>query len=109
MGFLFESLVIRDLRVYAQRLDAQVLHYQDSTGREVDAIVEMAGGKWGAFEVKLGAGMVDQGAENLLRFADQVDTKKCGPPNVLGVIVGMGLGYTRSDGIRVIPIGALGP
>jgi predicted AAA+ superfamily ATPase len=109
MGFLFESLVARDLRVFSQRLDAQLLHYRDSTELEIDAIVEGADGRWGAFEVKLGPGMVDEGAENLLRFAEKIDTTKCGPPSLLGVIVGMGYGYTRPDGIRVIPIGALGP
>ena len=109
MGFLFESLVVRDLRVYAQALDAQVLHYRDNTGLEVDAIVEMADGRWGAFEVKLGSAMVDRGAESLVRFARTVDTEKCGEPSVLGVVVGGGLGYTRDDGVQVIPIGALGP
>jgi hypothetical protein len=109
MGFLFESLVTRDLRIYAQLLDAQVLHYKDSTDLEVDVIVETANGTWGAFEVKLGAAMIDRGADSLSRFVERVDTAKCGPPSVLGVIVGMGLGYTRPDGIRVIPIGSLGP
>lgn len=109
MGFLFESLVTRDLRIYAQPLDAQVLHYKDSTDLEVDVIVETANGTWGAFEVKLGAAMIDRGADSLSRFVERVDTAKCGPPSVLGVIVGMGLGYTRPDGIRVIPIGSLGP
>lgn len=108
-GFLFESLVIRDLRVYAQSADAEVLQYRDSSGLEVDAIVQAANGDWAAFEVKLGTGQVDEGAANLLRFASQVDTNKVGRPAVLAVIVSTGYGYVRDDGIAVVPIGALGP
>jgi predicted AAA+ superfamily ATPase len=108
-GFLFESLVVRDLRVYAQANDAQVLQYRDSSGLEVDAIVQAADGRWAAFEVKLGTGQVEVGAQALDRFARQIDTAKSGPPAALGVIVGSGYGYAREDGIHVIPIGALGP
>jgi predicted AAA+ superfamily ATPase len=107
LGLLFESMVIRDLRVYAQAQDAQVLHYKDNTGLEVDAIVERADGAWGAFEVKLGTTYVEEAAGNLRAFVERVDTTKCGPPRVLAVITGFGLGYTRGDGIRVIPIGAM--
>ena len=109
LGLLFESLVVRDLRIHAQAMDARVLHYRDNTGLEVDAIVELADGRWAAFEVKLGVGGIDQGAATLRRFADRVDTQRSGPPLALGVIVGMGYGYTRPDGVAVIPIGALGP
>jgi uncharacterized protein len=109
LGFLFESMVIRDLRIHAQAMDAQVLHYKDNTDLEVDAIIEAADGRWGAIEVKLGPGMVDQGAATLRAFADKVDTKKCGHPRFLAVITGFGLGYVRPDGVQVIPIGALGP
>ena len=72
-GFLFESLVVRDLRVYAQAADAEVLQYRDSTGLEVDAIVQARDGRWAAFEIKLGAGRVDDAARNLLKFAARVD------------------------------------
>jgi predicted AAA+ superfamily ATPase len=109
LGLLFESLVVRELRVYAQAFDGRVLHYRDNTGLEVDAIIEQPDGTWAAFEVKLGAGLIDEGAAALSRFAGRVDTSKCGPPAVLGVIVGTGYGYVRDDGIAVIPIGALGP
>lgn len=108
-GLLFESFVVRDLRVYAQAADATVLQYRDNTDLEVDAIVETADGRWAAFEVKLGPGLIDEGAATLLRFAERVDTTKCGRPVVLGVIVGTGYGYVRDDGIAVIPIGALCP
>ncbi|MFC1530557.1 ATP-binding protein [Gemmatimonadota bacterium] len=108
-GFIFESLVIRDLRVFAQAIDASVFQYQDNTGLEVDAIVQTTGGRWAAFEIKLGQGRVEEGAANLLKFRDKVDTARCGSPQLLAVIVGTGFGYTRDDGISVIPIGALGP
>lgn len=107
-GLLFESLVVRDLRAYAQPLDAGIFHYRDQSGLEVDAIVD-AGERWAAFEVKLGPGLVDEAADALRRFADRVDTSKRGEPAVLGVIAGSGYGYVRDDGIHVIPVGALGP
>ncbi len=109
LGLLFESLVVRDLRVYAQASDATVLHYRDNTGLEVDAIVEVSDGRWAAFEVKLGQGQVDAAAASLLTFATRVDTAKCGAPAALGVITASGYGYQRPDGVHVIPIGALGP
>lgn len=109
LGRLFESLVIRDLRVLAQPLDGSVLHYRDNYGVEVDAVVQLADGRWGAFEIKLGAGLVDEGAEALLRFHQSIDTRRSGVPSVLGVIAGTGFGYVRPDGIAVIPVGALAP
>ena len=109
LGLLFESLVVRDLRVYAQASDATVLHYRDNTGLEVDAIVEVSDGQWAAFEVKLGQGQVDAAAASLLTFASRVDTAKCGAPAALGVITASGYGYRRPDGVHVIPVGALGP
>ncbi len=109
LGFLFESLVVRDLRVYAQASDAEVLQYRDSNGHEADAIVRAQDGRWAAFEVKLGAGQVEDGVRSLQRFARQIDTERCGPPAALGVIVATGLAYRREDGVQVIPIAALGP
>jgi predicted AAA+ superfamily ATPase len=109
MGFLFESLVVRDLRVYAQANDASVLQYRDNTGLEVDAIVEAADGRWMAVEVKLGGSLVDEGAATLLKFRDRIDTTKCGPPAALAVVVATGYAYQREDGIGVIPIGCFGP
>ena len=108
LGFLFESLVLRDLRVYAQSFGGQIFHYRDESGLEVDAIVDV-GTSWGAFEVKLGVGQIDAAAGNLSRFAKRVDTSARGEPAVLGVIVATGYGFVRADGIHVIPIGALGP
>jgi predicted AAA+ superfamily ATPase len=109
LGLLFESLVIRDLRVLVQPLDGQVWHYRDNYGVEADAVIQLADGRWAAFEIKLGAGLVDEGAESLLRFRDAVDTRKSGEPAVLGVISGTGFGYVRPDGVAVIPVGALAP
>ena len=109
LGFLFESLVIRDLRIYAQGSDAEVLQYRDSDGLEVDAIVEARDGRWAAFEIKLGFNQVDEAAANLHKFAKRIDTTRCGPPAALGVIISSGYGYKQEDGVHVIPIGALGP
>ena len=107
-GVLFESMVIRDLRIYAQATGAAVHHYRDNTGLEVDAVVDAGPGRWAAFEIKLGASRVDEGARTLLKFADRVDVERCGEPAALGVIVGSGYGYARPDGVGVIPVGALG-
>jgi predicted AAA+ superfamily ATPase len=109
LGLLFESLVVRDVRVYADAADAAVYHYRDSDDLEVDIVVEARDGTWSAFEVKLGAGQVDQAAASLLKFAAKVDTDKVGAPAVLGVITANGYGFTRPDGVVTIPIGALGP
>jgi hypothetical protein len=106
-GFIFESLVVRDLRVYAQHHHARVLHYRDNIG-EVDIIVE-AGARWGALEVKLGATYVDAAAANLKRFVERIDTNQCGSPAFLGVVVPTPYTYVREDGIHVISIQALSP
>jgi predicted AAA+ superfamily ATPase len=108
-GLLFESLVVRDLRLYAQAADAEVFHYRDNTGLQVDAIIEAQDGRWAAFEVKLGQAAIDEASASLRRFVDRIDTNKCGPPAVLAVITGNGFGYVRPDGVAVIPIGSLGP
>ena len=109
LGFLFESLVVRDLRVYSQPGRGEVRHYRDNKGLEIDAIVESDRG-WAAFEVKLGGPeAIDAAAANLLKFAGEVDTARSGEPAALGVIVAGGYGYAREDGVQVIPITALGP
>ena len=108
-GLLFESLVIRDLRVLSQPLDGEVFHYRDHYGLEVDAIVQLRDGRWGAFEIKLGEAQVEQAASNLLRFARSVDDQRSGAPACLAVICGKGYAYRRADGVAVLPVGALGP
>ncbi len=109
LGLLFESLVIRDLRIYAQASAGRVLHYRDNTGLEVDSVVETVDGHWAAFEVKLASRHVDAAAATLLKFADRVDTDRSGRAAALGVIVPTGYGYLRTDRVAVIPIAALGP
>lgn len=109
LGLLFESLAIRDLRVFAQAIDATVAHYRDATGLEADAIVEKRDGTWAALEVKLGPGAVDEAARNLLRLANRVDPARHGRPSALVVLTGWGYGYRRPDGVCVVPLGALGP
>jgi uncharacterized protein len=106
-GCLFESLVVRDLRVLSQPLGGSVLHYRDNKGLEVDAIVELADGRWAAFEIKLGQAAIDQAATSLSKFRHVVDIERRGEPAVLGVITATGYGYVRDDGIAVIPIGTL--
>ena len=110
MGFLFESLAIRDLRIYAQLLDeAQVFYYQDNTGLEADAIVQHRDGRWAAFEMKLGQSKIDDAAKSLIAVAGRVDTDVHGQPAALGVITGWGAAYRRNDGVWVLPIGTLAP
>ena len=109
LGLLFESMVVRDLRVYARAADAEVFHYREKGGLEVDAIVQANDGRWAAFEVKLGEGRVDDAARNLRRLAEKVDPERMGEPAALGVIVSSGYGYVREDGVAVIPVGGLGP
>lgn len=108
MGFLFENLVVRDLRVLAQPLGGQVSHARTSGGIEVDAIVALRDGSWAAFEVKLGESWVDAGAESLKKFARTVDTERAGEPKALVVIVPSGYAYRREDGVDVVPLSALG-
>ena len=108
LGQLFESLVIRDLRVLSQPLDGEVFHYRDHYGVEVDAIVQLRDGRWGAVEIRLGERQVDQAAANLRRFTGQIDTQHTGAPSFLAVICGRGYGYRREDGVVVVPVGALG-
>lgn len=107
-GFLFESLVIHDLRVYAQANDARVYHYRDSSELEVDAIVQKRNGDWCAIEVKLGIGQFDEAAANLLKLVSVLDSRKVKPPKSLAIITGTGISHLRADGISVISIAALG-
>jgi hypothetical protein len=106
MGFLFESLVVRDLRVYAQALGGDIFHYRDNLGLEADAIIELPGGSWAAFEATLGSSpaVADAAASGLLRLRDRIAGRA---PIALGVITGTGYGFTRPDGVVQIPIGAL--
>jgi len=109
-GLQFESLVLRDLRIYAQALRGTFSAWRDSrTGAEVDVILEIPGGRWAAFEIKLGEGATDSGAAALLNCAGKVDVDKHGQPLALVVITGGRFTYRRDDGVFVVPITALGP
>ena len=107
-GFLFESLVTHDLKVYAKANDSIVYHYQDSYGLEVDAIVQKRNGDYAAFEIKLGVGFIDEAAENLKKFVQTIDTTKMDLPKSLNIITGTGMSYRRNDGINVISLASLG-
>lgn len=106
--FLFESLAIHELNVYAKSNDATVYHYSDSYGYEVDAIVQKRNGDYAAFEIKLGVGYIDEAAKNLKRFEENIDTEKMEPPKSLNIITGTGMSYRRPDGINVISLASLG-
>lgn len=109
-GLLFESMVVRDLRTYAQSVRARVAHYRDSAGLEIDAIVERRDGAWIAIEVKLGGNdATDRAASALLRLRDKVDPEHVGKPSNLVVVTATGFGYLRPDGVQVMPITVLGP
>lgn len=106
-GLLFEALVIRDLRIYVQGLDGEVYHYRDKNGLEVDAIVHLWDGRWGAVEVKLNNAKVPDAVESLLSLSRKVDEEVRSKLSFMAVITATGYAYTRPDGIHVIPIGCL--
>lgn len=107
-GFLFEALCERDIKIYAQSFGAQVFHYQDYAGREIDAVVELNDGRWCAFEIKLGANQIDKAAANLLEIYDKIASEGGKTPSVMCVICGMSnAAYKRPDGVYVVPITAL--
>ena len=108
-GFMFESLCEHDLQIYAECAGGSLYHYRDDSGREVDAIVESEDGSWGAFEIKLGAGQIDDAAVHLLRMRDVFESRG-NTPCVLCVISGLSnWAYRRPDGVFVVPITSLGP
>lgn len=108
MGYLFESLCVRDLRVYARALGGAVYHYRDKSGLEVDAIVRLNSGAWGAVEVKLGgADRIDEGAKSMTRLVARLDGRRTPKPAFLMVLTGGQFAYTRPDGVHVVPLGCL--
>lgn len=106
-GFLFESLVTRDLRVYAQAINGDIFHYRDSSGLEADLIIRLHDGRWAAVEVKLGSREIDEGAKHLCALHDKVDTTRVGDPSFLMIVTGGEFAYKRDDGVLVVPIGCL--
>ena len=110
LGFLFEALCERDLRIYAESFGAGLYHYQDYKNREIDAVIELPDGQWCAFEIKLGANQIDSAADNLLKIKRQMEAEEGNPPAVLCVLCGLSnAAYQRADGVLVVPITALGP
>jgi len=105
-GFLFESLVAHDLRIYAEAAGSSCFHYREAEGRlEVDYVLEDRDGDWIGVDVKLGESELDKAADSLHRLADRVARK----PKALVVVTGTSLAYTREDGVHVVPLGLLGP
>ena len=108
-GFLFETLCVRDLRVYADSLNGTVYHYRDKDGQECDAVIHLRNGKYGLIEIKLGGDkLIEEGAKSLKKMADKIDTDKMYAPSFLMVLTGLGnYAYRRPDGVLVVPIGCL--
>lgn len=107
-GFLFESLVIHDLKVYADSFNAKCYHYQDYQNKEIDQVIELEDGSWCAFEIKLGANQIDNAAKNLINIRDSILKDNGKAPSILCVICGLTTAaYKRPDGVYVVPITAL--
>ncbi len=107
-GLLFESLAVRDLRIYADALNAKVYKYRDSKKREADIVLQFRDGSWSLIEVKLGSDAdIEDAAEHLLDIATDIDTKKTGSLNFLMVITKDKFAYRRKDGVYVVPLGCL--
>lgn len=107
-GLLFESMCIRDLRVYAEKLNGTVSHYRDSNGLEVDAVIYLRGGKYGLAEIKLfSQSNIDEEAKNLLTLSRNIDDTKMQKPSFLMVLTGTQTAYRRDDGVYVVPVACL--
>lgn len=108
-GLFFETLCIRDLRVYADALDGTIYHYRDKNGLECDAVIHLRNGKYGLIEIKLGGDdIINEGASSLLKLSKAIDTEKMNKPSFMMVLTGIGdYAYKRDDGVLVVPIGAL--
>ena len=109
LGFLFEALCVRDLRIYAEAFGGSVFHYRDYRGREIDLVIERPDGHWCAFEVKLGANQIDEAAAKLVSLRDEIVSDSAGKkPEVLVIVCGLAnAAYQRPDGVFVVPIRAL--
>lgn len=109
MGLFFETLCVRDLRIFADALDGQVFHYRDKSGLECDAVIHLRNGRYGLVEIKLGGDrLINEGASNLLALVDKINTDKMKEPSFLMVLTGTSdFAYRRKDGVYVVPIGCL--
>lgn len=108
-GFIFENMCVRDLRVYADSLGGNVYHYRDNLGLECDAVIHLRNGKYGLIEIKLGGDrLVEEGAANLLKLRDKIDTDKMAEPSFMMVLTATGnAAYCRKDGVYVVPVSCL--
>jgi len=108
-GLLFETMCVRDLRVYADALGGSVYHYRDKTGLECDAVVHLRNGSYGLVEIKLGGeDAIRHGIATLKALAGKIDTDKMKAPSFLMVLTGVGdYAYRREDGVYVVPVGCL--
>jgi uncharacterized protein len=106
-GCLFESLCIRDLRIYSQGIDGEVCHYRDETGLEVDAIITLPDGRWGAIEIKMGQRQVDEAFKKLTKLKEKINTEVMNPPSFLMVLTGNKYALKHRNGIFVVPISCL--
>ena len=108
-GFIFENLCVRDLRVYAESINGNLYHYRDSSSLECDAVIHLRNGSYGLVEIKLGGDkLVEEGADNLIKLKNKLDTSKMKNPSFLMVVTATGdYAYKRSDEIYVVPIGCL--
>ncbi len=108
-GLMFETMAVRDLRVYAEALDGDVFHYRDKNGLECDAVIHLHNGSYGLVEIKLGGSKLEEeGANTLKELAKKIDTTRMREPSFLMVLTGLGsYAYQRKDGVMVVPIGCL--
>lgn len=108
-GLMFETLCVRDLRVYADAIGGKVYHYRDANGLECDAVVHLPNGNYGFIEIKLGGdNLVDEGAANLIKLESKIDTTRMKPPMFKMVLTAVdNYAYIRTDGVAVVPIGCL--
>lgn len=108
LGFLFEAMCARDLRIYAESFNANLFHYQDYNGDEIDSVIELENGDWIAIEIKLGSNLIDDAARSLTRIRDKILNDGGKPPKVLCIVCGVcKAAYLREDGVYVVPITAL--
>lgn len=109
LGLFFETLCVRDLRVFAQALDGNVFHYRDKTGLECDTVVHLRNGDYGLIEIKIGGDkLIEEGAANLKKLSKKIDTTKMKSPSFLMILTAVGsFAYRREDGVYVVPIGCL--
>lgn len=108
-GFFFENLCVRDLRVYSEILNGKVYHFRDSKGLECDAVVHLRNGKYGLVEIKLGGDrLIEEGAANLLKLKDRIDTGAMMEPSFMMILTAVGqYAFRRKDGVYVVPVNCL--